>query len=316
MQWPKQVTIIEVGPRDGLQNEKAIVPTERKLELLNLLARAGVRRIQVTSFVHPRVVPQLADAEELMRRLERIPGVQYSALIPNEKGYERALAAGVREVDFVIGVSETFNRRNVNMSTEESLERCLRLVERARRDGVHMRVGLATSFGCPYEGRVPPERVLRLARRVYEAGANEIGISDTNGVAHPRQVFELFSMLVEIVPAGMLVAHFHDTWGRGLANVVASLQAGITQFDASIAGLGGCPFCPGASGNIATEDLVDMLHSCGVATGIDLQLFLQAADMAAGLSSRPVSSHVLVASRARCQLPPHKAPDAPNGGEP
>jgi hydroxymethylglutaryl-CoA lyase len=217
------------------------------------------------------------------------------------RGYERALAAGVREVEVVVGVSDSFSRHNVNMGTEESFAQGEAVLARARGDGVRVRIALATAFGCPYEGAVPAERVVALARRAHEAGADEISVADTSGVANPRQAYDLFSRLVAVVPASLLVAHFHDTWGRGLANVVASLDASITAFDASVGGLGGCPYCPGAAGNIATEDLVAMLEEMDIATGVDLCKLLEAADLARSLVDHQLPSHALVAGRVACK---------------
>lgn len=300
MNWPQRTRVVEVGPRDGLQNEKSFVPTEGKIALVRALAGAGLRWIQATSFVHPKWVPQLADAEAVLAALLPERAAAYSALVPNRRGYERALAAGVPEVEVVVGVSDTFSRHNVNMGTEESFAQAEAVLARAKHDGVRVRVALATAFGCPYEGEVPPARVVRLARRAGELGADELSICDTNGVANPRQVYDLFAALGAAVPPSLLVAHFHDTHGRGLANVVAALAAGVEAFDASIGGLGGCPYCPGAAGNIATEDLVAMLHAMGIETGVDFPALLEAARLAERLVGRPLLSHALVAGRGRC----------------
>ncbi len=300
MNWPQHARIIDVGLRDGLQNERAFVSTEDKVRLFRSLTAAGIRWIQVTSFVHPKWVPQLADAEKVAASAIGTGGAGLSALVPNARGYERALASGIRRMEFVIGASDTFNRHNVNMGTDESLVQFEKILAKAKSDGVKLRLDLATSFGCPYEGEVPPERVIELAKHALEAGAAELGIADTNGVANPRQVHELFSRLVKDVPYGYLVAHFHDTWGRGLANVVASLEAGITAFDASIGGMGGCPYCPGAAGNIATEDLVAMLESMHIGTDVDLAKLTDAAELAGSLLRQPLPSHALKARGGRC----------------
>lgn len=300
MNWPTSVRVIEVGPRDGLQNEKAAIPTEGKVALIRALAAAGLRSIQATSFVHPKWVPQLADAEAVLAAVLPESGVTFSALVPNVRGYERALAAWVREVEVVVGVSDSFSRHNVNMGTEESFAQAEAILARAKPEGMRVRVALATAFGCPYEGVVPAERVVRLACRAAEAGADEISIADTNGVANPRQAYDLFARLATVVPPALLVAHFHDTWGRGLANVIAALNAGITAFDASTGGLGGCPYCPGAAGNIATEDLVAMLAEMGIETGVDLRRLLEAAELAERLVGHKLPSHTLTAAKARC----------------
>lgn len=300
MNWPKNVRVIEVGPRDGLQNEKAFVPTEGKVALIRALTGAGLRWIQATSFVHPKWVPQLADAEQVLATVLADAAADYSALVPNMRGYERALAAGVKEVEVVVGVSDTFSRHNVNMGTEESFAQAEAILARAKGDGMRVRVGLATSLGCPYEGNVPPERVVAFAIRAHQAGADEIMVADTPGVANPRQTYDLFSRLVAAVPADLFVAHFHDTWGRGLANAVAALNAGITAFDASVGGLGGCPYSPGAMGNIATEDLVAMLAECGIKTDVGLSRLLEAATLAGQLVDRQLPSHALQAGCPTC----------------
>ncbi len=300
MRWPSQVRLIEVGPRDGLQNEQTQVPTAQKVALVEALAAAGLTAIQATSFVHPKWVPQLADAEQVLAALSPPLRARCNALVPNLRGYQRALVAGVREVEVVVGVSDSFSRHNVNMGTEESFAQAVEICRLAKADGVRVRVALATSFGCPYEGEVAAARVVQLAERAQQAGADELSIADTSGVANPRQAYELFSRLVEAVPLELLAAHFHDTRGLGLACVVASLQAGITAFDASVGGLGGCPYCPGAAGNIATEDLLVLLHGCGIATGVDEQGLLAAARLAAQLVGHELPSHTLKASAGVC----------------
>jgi hydroxymethylglutaryl-CoA lyase len=302
--YPGWVTITDVGPRDGLQNEAVELATDDKLRLVEALLDAGVSRVEVTSFVHPKWVPQLADADALVPTLPRRAGVVYSALVPNDRGYDRARAAGIDHVLLVVSASERHNRANLNRSTEESLASLAPLVRRAKADGAHAAVGISTSFGCPFEGRVPAERVLAIASRLAEAGADAVGLADTVGHGNPAQVRDLFERARAGLPASVeLVAHFHDTRGLGLANALAALEAGVTHFDASIAGLGGCPYAPGATGNIATEELVYMLEEMGVATGIDLARLLEAADLADRLLNRPPSGRLRKALAAARTVP-------------
>jgi hydroxymethylglutaryl-CoA lyase len=302
--YPGRVTITDVGPRDGLQNEAVELATDDKLRLVEALLDAGVSRVEVTSFVHPKWVPQLADADALVPTLPRRAGVVYSALVPNDRGYDRARAAGIDHVLLVVSASEHHNRANLNRSTEESLASLAPLVRRAKADGAHVAVGISTSFGCPFEGRVPAERVLAIASRLAEAGADAVGLADTVGHGNPAQVRDLFERARAELPASVeLVAHFHDTRGLGLANALAALEAGVTHFDASIAGLGGCPYAPGATGNIATEELVYMLEEMGVATGIDLARLLEAADLADRLLNRPPSGRLRKALAAARTVP-------------
>jgi hydroxymethylglutaryl-CoA lyase len=296
--------IREVGPRDGFQNEPETIPTERKVELIDALARTGLRRLEVTSFVRADVIPQLADAEEVLERVSIPEGVAVSVLIPNERGLERALRHRSRfhEINVIISTSETHNRRNVNRSIAESLASLEIVLARARAEGLRCEGVLSTCFGCPYEGHVPPERVLDIAARLRDAGAQEIGFGDTTGMANPRQVGELFALARERLGSGgagddgvELTAHFHNTRGAGLANALAALQAGITSFESSFGELGGCPVPAGATGNIATEDLVSMLHGMGYSTGIDLPGLIACAARAQEILGRPLGSHTLVA---------------------
>lgn len=267
---PETIEIVEVGPRDGLQNEQQLLTTEGKVELINGLVKAGVKRLEVTSFVSPKWVPQMADAVEVMRQITLHEGVMPIVLIPNEKGYERARTCQVSAVAIVVGASNTFNQKNINMTTEASLRRLRPLVQQMKQDGVFVRAYIATAFGCPYEGEVPLERVQYVMDAFLEMGADEIDVADTIGIAHPRQVFALFTTLKTRYPDAKITAHFHDTRGLALANTIMAIQAGITSFDASIGGLGGCPFAKGASGNVATEDIVYMLERMGFATGVDM----------------------------------------------
>jgi hydroxymethylglutaryl-CoA lyase len=304
MTLPVAVRIREVGPRDGFQNEPETIPTARKVELIDALARTGLRRLEVTSFVRPDVIPQLADAAEVLARIDVPPEVAISVLIPNERGLEHALAlrdahARARpafdEVNVFLSASETHNRKNVNRSIAESLEGLERVLDRARAEGLRCEGVISTSFGCPYEGHVPPERVLEIATRLRDAGAVEIGFGDTTGMANPRQAGELFALWREGLPEVELTAHFHNTRGQGLANVLAALHAGIDSFESSFGELGGCPVPAGATGNIASEDLVSMLHEMGIETGIDLEALLACARRAQDVLGRPLGSHTLVA---------------------
>jgi hydroxymethylglutaryl-CoA lyase len=271
------VLIYEVGPRDGLQNEPERVATEAKRELITRLALAGLRRIEITSFVSPRWIPQLADADELAATLPAFPGVVYSALVPNLQGYERFRAAGGAQVAAAfVSASETHNRKNVNCTIDEQLERTRAVVERAKSDGVPVRAYVSTVCGCPYEGAVAIGAVARLVRRLFELGVAEVSLGDTIGVGHPRQVRELVGVLAGEGPLERMALHLHDTYGRALANVQAGYEAGVRCFDASLAGLGGCPYAPGASGNVATEDVCDLFACEGIATGVDVERLVDA----------------------------------------
>jgi hydroxymethylglutaryl-CoA lyase len=304
MTLPAAVKIREVGPRDGFQNEPETIPTARKVELIDALARTGLRRLEATSFVRPDVIPQLADAAEVLARIDVPPEVALSVLIPNERGLENALALrdahdGARapfdEVNVFLSASETHNRKNVNRSIAESLAGLERVLDRARAEGLRCEGVISTSFGCPYEGRVPPERVLEIATRLRDAGAQEVGFGDTTGMANPRQVGELFALWRDGLPDVELTAHFHNTRGQGLANVLAALHAGIDSFESSFGELGGCPVPAGATGNIASEDLVSMLREMGIETGIDLDALLACARRVQEILGRPLGSHTLVA---------------------
>lgn len=264
------VVVYEVGPRDGLQNEPEAIATAAKLELVDRLARSGLRRIEITSFVSPHWIPQLADADEVAARAARYDGVRYSALVPNLKGYERLRAAGLAVAALFVSASETHNRKNVNCGIAESLERFRPVAERARADGVGLRAYVSTVCGCPYEGAVAAEKVAELAAKLIALGVDEISLGDTIGIGHPGQVRELVRTVSSAVPLSRIALHLHDTYGRALANVQAGYETGVRTFDASLGGLGGCPYAPGASGNVATEDVVDLFERAGVATGVDL----------------------------------------------
>ena len=270
-QWPAQVTIVDVTPRDGLQDADRFVTSEQKLAFISALVDAGVQAIEATSFMHPKWIPQLADADYVATHLPQRGGILYSALIPNMRGYERARAADIKEVTLVISASESHNRANLNRSVEESLPQLRQVAEQARGDGIAVRGAIATSFGCPFEGKVAPESVLRIVRAYAEMEVQQVSLADTIGVGNPRQVYELFQLARQELPENIsLSAHFHDRAGYGLANVFAALQAGVTTFDAAIGGLGGCPYAPGAPGNLSTETLVEYVETMGFATGISL----------------------------------------------
>src|ERR687885_332671 len=291
----EQVKVREVGPRDGFQNEPEIIATGDKVRLIDMLARTGLRRLEVTSFVRPDVIPQLADAREVLERIDVPDGVSLSVLIPNERGLDNALELRERfhEVNVFLSASETHNRKNVNRSIEESLAALERVVGRAREAGLRCEGVVSVTFGCPYEGHVPAERVFVIAERLAAAGCEEVAFGDTTGMANPAQVGEFFLAVRERLPDVELTAHFHNTRGQGLANVFAALEAGVRSFESSFGELGGCPVPPGATGNIASEDLVSMLHEMGYETGIDLDALIAAGREAQSVLGRPLGSHVL-----------------------
>jgi hydroxymethylglutaryl-CoA lyase len=293
-----KVAIREVGPRDGFQNEPEVVPTDDKVRLIELLAASGLKRLEVTSFVRPDVIAQLGDGPEVLERIAVPDDVSLSVLIPNERGLENALRHRDRfhEVNVFLSASETHNRKNVNRSIAESLAGLERVLGRARAEGLRCEGVISVAFGCPYEGHVPPERVFAIARRLIDAGAQEIGFGDTTGMANPAQVRDFFpAARTALGEAVELTAHFHNTRGQGLANVLAALDAGVESFESSFGELGGCPVPRGATGNIATEDLVSMLHEMGVETGISLERLIEAARAAQDVLGRPLGSHVLTA---------------------
>ena len=269
--WPSKVTVVDVTPRDGLQDADHLVASEQKLAFISALLAAGVRSIEVTSFMRPEWIPQLADADYVAMQLPTHPGVTYSALIPNLRGYERAKKTGIAEVTLVVSASESHNRANLNRSVDESLAQLAMVAAQAKEDGIAVRGAIATSFGCPFEGAVVPEAVLRIVRAYAEMDVQQVSLADTIGVGNPHQVYELFRMARAELPASIsLSAHFHDRAGYGLANVFAALQAGVATFDAAVGGLGGCPYAPGAPGNLSTETLVEYLETMGFDTGISL----------------------------------------------
>ncbi|HVD37831.1 MAG TPA: hydroxymethylglutaryl-CoA lyase [Solirubrobacterales bacterium] len=294
---PKAVHIREVGPRDGFQNEPETIATEDKVRLVEMLARTGLRRLEVTSFVRADVVPQLADGREVLERAEIPDEVSVSVLVPNMRGLEAALEVRekIDEVNVFLSASETHNQANVNRSVEESLSGLEHVLARATEEGLRCEGVVSTSFGCPYEGYVPFERVFEIAKRLSVAGAVEIGFGDTTGMANPVQVGEFFRRAHEEIVGAELTAHFHDTRGQALANVLAALETGVDSFESSFGQLGGCPVPPGATGTVASEDLVSMLHEMGIETGVDLGRLLQAAAAAQEVLGRPLTSHTLLA---------------------
>lgn len=300
---PSRVTVFEVGPRDGLQNEARVVPTAEKLALIGALVDAGLTRIEATSFVSPKWIPQLADAEEVSAGLPLRDGLVFSALVPNARGLERALAhASISTVAVFVSSSETHNRKNVNRSIAESLKGFEQVIPVARAQGRAVRAYVSTVWGCPYEGPVDPHRALDVALELWRLGATQISLGDTIGVGSPGQTARLLDLFLPRFPQDALALHLHDTRGTALANALIGLQAGITTFDASVGGTGGCPYAPGASGNLATEDLVYMLHGMGIETGIDLEKLLRAGQVAQQVAGRELPGRYLKAALAERQL--------------
>lgn len=289
---PAAVRVVEVGPRDGLQNEKAIVPTATKVELIDRLSATGLKTIEATSFVSPRWVPQLADAAEVFAAIQRRPDVAYPVLVPNETGYERARAAGAAEIAVFTAASEAFNRTNINATIEESLARFEPVLARAREDGVRVRGYVSTVLGCPYQGEVPLADVVRVSRALHEMGCYEISLGDTIGVGTPGKAGAMLRAVAAEVPMPALAVHFHDTYGQALANILACLEEGVAVVDAAVAGTGGCPYARGASGNVASEDVVYMLQGMGIETGIDLDALAATGHWLAGVLGRQTSSRV------------------------
>jgi hydroxymethylglutaryl-CoA lyase len=293
---PPRVEVYEVGPRDGLQNELRMVPTKDKLRLIRALIAAGEKRIEISSFVSPRWIPQLADAEEVTRQVGRVPGVTFSALVPNLKGLERAHAAGLEEAAVFLSSSEGHSRKNVNKTIEEALAISGEVTTAALKFGMRVRGYLSTVWGCPYDGEVPVERVVEICRRLAEMGVYQISLGDTIGVGTPKQTERILEALFEHLEPRLFALHLHDTRGTALANALVGLGSGIATFDASIGGLGGCPYAPGAAGNLATEDLVFMLHGMGVKTGVDLGKLVEAGELAQVLIGRKLSGKYLQAA--------------------
>ena len=303
MQVPEHVTICEVGTRDGFQIEANFIPTEHKIEVVDGLTEAGVPRIEVTSFVHPRVVPQLRDAEAAMAGIRRRAGTRYAALVPNDKGASRAIEAGVDAIHTVLSASESHNLANVNMTIAESVDRLRAVAQIAARAGVPMQCGISTSFGCPFEGDVPVDHLEGLVTRLVDLGAAGIGLADTTGMANPRQVARVLERLIPRFPGIEWTLHTHDTRAMAIPNILAAMQLGVTHFDASIGGLGGCPFAPGASGNVCTEDLVHCLHAMGVATGIDLDRLVAVSRRVEQIVGRPLPGQIIKAGPSSRKYP-------------
>jgi len=292
---PERVTVYEVGPRDGLQNEARNVPTADKIAFIDALVDAGLRRVEITSFVSPRWIPQLADAVEVARGVTRRDGVTFSALVPNRRGLDAAISAGMREVAVFLSASETHNKKNVNKTIADTMKAFEDVVPPARAAGLAVRAYVSTAFGCPYEGEVDPQRVVELTRDLRAMGVYQASISDTIGVANPRQVQEVLELVLADNPLEAVAVHFHDTQGTALANCYVALTLGITTIDSSVGGLGGCPYAPGAAGNLATDDLVGMLHSMGIETGIDLDKLVEASRLAASFIGHELTSKYLKA---------------------
>ncbi|ABD71887.1 hydroxymethylglutaryl-CoA lyase [Rhodoferax ferrireducens T118] len=300
----EHIFITDVAPRDGLQSQAVTVSTSNKLRLIRALADAGVRSVEATSFVSPKAVPQMADAAEViagLRFLESETGLRTSALVPNIKGLERATAVGAREIAVVISATKTMNLKNINMNLAEAEENCKATLHAARASGLATRAYIAVAWECPFEGVTDPDTVVRLAAAMRVAGAGEIVIADTIGAAAPGQVAALLRVLAQSIPLDMLAVHFHDTRGMGAANAYAALEAGVRRFDASVGGIGGCPFAPGAAGNLATEDLVMLAHQCGFTTGINLDVLLLAVDMSEAFLGRPLGGRSMPWLRNRQQ---------------
>ncbi len=299
---PRVVRVVEVGPRDGLQNEKALVPTAQKIQFIQMLADAGLPVVETTSFVSPRAIPQLSDASEVMAGLACLPTTSYSVLVPNLKGMERAIAAGVRDIAVFTAASESFTQHNIHTTIAESLANFRPVVAQAQQAGISVRGYISTVFGCPYEGAVDPQQVLHVARELLAMGISELSLGDTIGVATPNQVVDVLGLLTNEgqIPLSQLAVHFHDTRGTALANVLMALQLGITIIDSSAGGLGGCPYAPGAAGNLATEDLLYMLHGLGISTGVDLEKVVAATHFIASyLDHAPTSKYYQAALAAR-----------------
>jgi hydroxymethylglutaryl-CoA lyase len=290
---PRSVRVVEVGPRDGLQNEKVQIPTEQKIQFINMLADAGLPVVEATSFVSPRAIPQLSDASAVMAAITRLPTTEYPVLVPNIKGMERALATGVRSVAVFTAASEQFTRHNINATIAESLANFRPVLVLAQQEGIPVRGYISTVFGCPYQGKVDPEQVLSVAQALLEMGCHELSLGDTIGVATPNQVVDVLSLLFSAnIPVERLAVHFHDTRGTALANVLMALQMGVSIVDSSAGGLGGCPYAPGAAGNLATEDLLYMLHGMGIHTGVDLEKVIAATQFIAPyLGHMPTSKY-------------------------
>ena len=292
MDYPEHVTIIEVGPRDGLQNESSFVSTEHKIELINLLSQTGLKNIEVTSFVSAKSIPQLADGPEVFTSIKKDPSIHYSVLVPNERGMNRALESGAKEIAVFTAASELFNQRNINCTIRESIERFNPVFALAKTHKIKVRGYISCVLGCPYEGVIVPDKVVEVAKQLIDSGADEISLGDTIGVGTPQQTKLLLDKILKFLPVDKLAMHFHDTYGQAIANIYASLDYGVYRFDTSVAGLGGCPYAQGASGNVATEDVLYLMHGLGIKTGIDIFKIVAAGDMICKITGRKNQSKV------------------------
>lgn len=301
MHYPSAVRLVEVGPRDGLQNEATLVPAEVKVELIERLADAGLPAVEATSFVSPKWVPQMADAADVMARIRRKPGVSYPVLVPNLKGLEAAIAARAEEVAVFGAATEAFSRRNINCSIDESLDRFTPVCEQALAAGLRVRGYVSVVLGCPYEGAVAPEAVAHVAKRLYAMGCYEVSLGDTTGMGTPAKTQRMIEAVAKHVPEDKLAGHYHDTFGQALANIVASMDLGVATFDCSVAGLGGCPYSPGATGNVATEDVLYLLDGLGVETGVDMTKLAEAGRFICEVLGRQNASRAGRALAARAQ---------------
>ncbi len=300
MKFPKNVTIKEVGPRDGLQNEKAVITAKDKIDWINKLSRSGLSYIEITSFVNPKWIPALADCYEVATSIEKQPGVTYAALVPNQKGLEKALSANVDEVSVFMSATETHNRKNINKSIEETYPILNNVVSEAINEGKTTRGYVSTVFGCPYEGEVNVDDVMKVSEKLFEMGISELSLGDTIGVATPNQVQVLLEQFLKRFPEDKIALHFHDTRGMAIANIYASLQMGMTTFDSSLGGLGGCPYAPGASGNVATDDVLYMLHGMGIETNINEEKIAEAASFIETALNRKLTSHSMLVQGSKC----------------
>ncbi|MDI9819393.1 MULTISPECIES: hydroxymethylglutaryl-CoA lyase [unclassified Legionella] len=303
MNYPQKVTIVEVGPRDGLQNEASFVATETKIELINLLSQSGLRHIEVTSFVSAKAIPQLADNESVFTSINKPQAIHFSALVPNERGMLRALEAGVKQIAVFTAASESFNQRNINCSIAESIRRFEPVIALAKTNNISVRAYISCVLGCPYEGEIAPQQVAKVARDLLSLGADEICLGDTIGVGTPKQTTTVIHEILEFLPLRQLAMHFHDTYGQAVANIYASLQCGVSRFDSAVAGLGGCPYARGATGNVATEDVLYLMHGLGIETGVDIFKIVVAGDMICKALGKKNQSKVANALLANQEYP-------------
>lgn len=298
MDYPQQVTLIEVGPRDGLQNEASFVSSEQKVEFINLLSETGLKNIEVTSFVSAKAIPQLADHDVVFSSIKKIPGIHYSALVPNEQGMNKALELGIKEIAVFTAASELFNQRNINCSIKESIERITPVLNLAKANNITVRGYISCVLGCPYEGEIKPQQVVAVTQQLMDLGVDEISLGDTIGVGTPKQTQLVLDHVLKVVTLEQLAMHFHDTYGQAIANIYASLHYGVHRFDSSVAGLGGCPYAQGASGNVATEDLLYLMHGLGIKTEVDIFKVVAVGDMMCKLLGKKNQSKVASAMLA------------------